>query len=335
MAWDIPFIFGTDHLLDITRAVGDGTFTARLNNAAIATEPLTGRRMVRFQGQTDGLQRTVPSDTEFYVGFRFITGGFGADNPLVTFFNSSGAAIASLFLTSTGFLQVRRSTTAALGQMLSPLSPNTEYYIELHLVIDASTGAFEVQVNGASAFSGSSLNTLGASGGCELIRWSGLTGTTMYVSDIYITDSGFYGPGIVEFLPVTSTDSSEWTPSQGGADAHEMVDDVPDDDDGTYIETSQDSAGVGFDGHAAASGTIKAVAAFAVARRPASGSLLVELTLEDLVAEEETVESLTPGDTAYAGLTLTAAEEDIDGVSGAWTPSKVDDLFFVVASDSP
>ena len=121
------------------------------------------------------------------------------------------------------------------------LATNTWHYLEAKVVCHDTTGSYEVRLDGQTILSGSSVDTRGT--GDSRYALFQLQNYYQCIDDIYICDTDgtinndFLGRVVIEgILPNADGDSTDWTPASG-SDNYAMVDDIPPDDDTSYVES--------------------------------------------------------------------------------------------------
>lgn len=205
MLFDLPWICGTDHAEDVAWLIGPGSFLSRHGDVSLATEPNTGRRMIRFGDGDSALLRPIPAVTDLRVGFRHVSHGPFADSPILAFSDGNGDEVASLYLTASGRLQVRRDHMLILEDS-APNAPNEPHYIEVSFHVGEFTrsGSFTVRSDGRTLI-GASMRLVIPARDCEMLRFGGLHGAPSFITDIYASDGAeFYGPCVVESLPAAA-----------------------------------------------------------------------------------------------------------------------------------
>lgn len=88
------------------------------------------------------------TDTEFFARTHFRTNPVSATGQLILGFFSPSGEQCSLRGAASGFLRTSRNGTTLETAVASPLSNDTWYTIEVHVIIHGSTGQFQVKVNG-------------------------------------------------------------------------------------------------------------------------------------------------------------------------------------------
>jgi hypothetical protein len=136
-----------------------------------------------------------------------------------------------------------------LSTTVDALLTNTWYDLELKVVVNDSTGSYDLHIDGVSVLSDSNIDTKpGASAYVDTLRVGHIAGgyatQNLIVDDLYVCDGSgaanndFLGNVCVkQILPTAEGTLSDFTPS-GGVDNSLMVDDPIADADSTYVESS-------------------------------------------------------------------------------------------------
>ena len=119
-------------------------------------------------------------------------------------------------------------------------------YLEIKVKCDSSAGTVDIQSNGSSVLSASSLNTkAGSNSYHDGFRHYGIDVNLPMIDDFYFLDSSgaanndFLGKQkIVTLFPDDVGDANEWSGSSG-ADHYTLVGENPTDNDTTYVESSE------------------------------------------------------------------------------------------------
>lgn len=210
---------------------------------------------------------TLPaSGSTFGCGFAFTpTGAFNdlttGTNGASSFANSASNALMAVRYQGTGMFWIRVNTdgtlsvysgTSVLGTSVSAISPGTTYYVELKVVIHASTGTVDLEVDGSSWLSLSNQNT-GSTAWNEFFLGKCRAGSakTWDFDDVYVFDgiTSDANNQVVDLLGDVRVDAlvpngvgatSGWTPSGGSPlpDNYECIDDATPNDDTDYVSTS-------------------------------------------------------------------------------------------------
>lgn len=139
----------------------------------------------------------------------------------------------------------RESNNLLATSSVGALEFNEWHCLEVHLVIDNSSGVVQVKVDGVLYIDESNIDTQNsANADVQQIQFGGTSGSnyfTGYVDDLAVNDtngsanvSWIGRGGIYAIFPNAAGASTDLTPSSGANYA--AVDDVPPDDDTTYVE---------------------------------------------------------------------------------------------------
>jgi hypothetical protein len=197
--------------------------------------------------------------------------GYGAS------LGNSGGSQVTVRCNSDGSISVIRGdyTGTLLGSSAAGIITSSEWnYVEIKIVIDDSTGSYEVRVNGSNILSDTGVDTaaLGDSDATWLRLRSGNVVWTYYTDIYFGTD--FLGDCRYDILsPDGAGDNTDWTPSAGAN--YECVDEIPPDDDTTTVtsDTVTDRDDYAFDDLAALTGsTIHAVTLNVVGKKTDAGA---------------------------------------------------------------
>jgi len=158
--------------------------------------------------------------------------------------NATGS-IAAVKIISGGYIQAYRGTTALGSASASPVITASWTFLEIKVVIHASTGSVLVYADGNEVLNETGLNTEGFSGGVSRIRmWPGDGQGAVYFDDTFhfdTTGSGvndFTGDRRIDYLPPNGDGTVQLTKS-GGSTNWELVDETAGaDDDSTYVYSS-------------------------------------------------------------------------------------------------
>lgn len=185
----------------------------------------------------------------FQMRFRINALPVVVSNILISFSNSSGSWQACLAMNTSGKLYAIRGgkdgTTLATGG--TTISANTWYLLEGKLVIDSSSGIFQVKLNSVASpleidYSG---NTQGAADSIiKYVRigdgWDGANGIShLYIDDFVLDDAEMPGGTTIQGLQVAGRNvANQWTPSSGFN--FDCVDEIPPSDVDKVSATSVD-----------------------------------------------------------------------------------------------
>lgn len=211
----------------------------------------TGNYSFYCSGRTVGLGWGLGGDyTELYLRVAVQIADWydnDANQVLVSLQTAAGSSVACLHLDTGHRLRARiydgSWTTLATGGTVLQL--DTMYCIEAHIKVHGTEGIFDVKLDGASEieYAGDTLGTNPSIGRIILNYTSSLNGCQgAYYDDIAVNDTTgdrnntWCGRGGLWPVYVTGPgDLSQFTPSAGAN--HECVDDVPPDDDTSYVSS--------------------------------------------------------------------------------------------------
>ena len=219
---------------------------------ALATGRLLGKAF-SFVGATSGCSFRTPSlgaQSTWYVGMSmFVSSGQmgNAFAPMALYTGTSSQISLNVSVTSNlqyVLILKRGATTIATS---AALSCGVWATVEMKIVINTSTGSYDVRVNGTSVMSGSGVNTANAGGTtADAVEFHGFdagSGSSILYDDIYVFDStgstnnNFVGTVVIEGLfPNADGATDDWNTLSGGSHYAE-VDEQNADDDTSYIET--------------------------------------------------------------------------------------------------
>jgi hypothetical protein len=159
------------------------------------------------------------------------------------YFRDGGVDQASLSMNfSTGQINAYRGNTGGtlLGQSaIGVLSPSTWHCLEVHLVINDSTGIFQVRVDGNIVINISGADTqAGSNASVNNAYPNSSAGVTPWflLDDLMCRDDDWCGQGgLVVLTPTANGTDTDWTPSAGNA--WECVDEIPPSDSDYISET--------------------------------------------------------------------------------------------------
>lgn len=247
---------GRGHMLDGAYAQVDSALSPETTN------PRTGSSSLHYNGSTSftEMRWSLPS-ARTTVGcggaWYFTTLPTAAQALTLYGFNdASNVANVHIGLDSNGDIvaqlgRYRLGTSTEIGRTASPpIAAGGYYHIEAWVTI-ASSGSIEVRVNGVAVLTLSGVNTHdsanGAVGNCKQIMLfdtgnpGPITGDT-YLDDFFVVDdegadnNDFIGDNrVFTLMPNGDTPTQDWTPDTGST-GYTQIDDIPPDDDSSYIE---------------------------------------------------------------------------------------------------
>lgn len=114
------------------------------------------------------------------------------------------------------------------------VSTSTWFHLQCHLVI-SDTGSIDTRVDGTDDIAYTGDTKPGTSATVSYLGSHLHTAGTLYLDDVSIGTAGW--PGDIRYdvqTPNADTATEDWTPSTG-VDSYAMIDEIPPDDDTTYI----------------------------------------------------------------------------------------------------
>jgi hypothetical protein len=156
-------------------------------------------------------------------------------------FGSGGVAQFTIMINNAGKLELRhgnQGTLLATGTTI--MTVNQYYYIEFSVHIDTAAGTASAQIDGVNQFTVAGINTQDAATAqfdSVLLFINGFSLTDF--DDWYVKDTlGMLGERrVVNLRPNADGAPLQWTPS-AGVTHFNLVNEVPPDDDATYVEDS-------------------------------------------------------------------------------------------------
>lgn len=299
------------------------------------------------------ISRTLPAPTlgttwriAAFMYRRPATAAAGTTTYLQVGFGNSASATTTtacrsgLYIAADGSIGVRKDATTYGTSAVGIISPDLWYHIEYrHRYGNATTGNFEVRVNGTSVLTGVGDNSGVANQ--TVVGFQGSPGTTgtgkgHYFDDVIVATStdaspAWFGISKVRHLPPTSTSTGQWLGSDGDSvNNHLLVDDI----DAASTDWVTSTAGAGLRdlyGHAAATSgaTIHAMQMRAAAGLDVIGTDAFSLLVKSGATESVTAKTLGTGTPVwFEGPVLNTDP----ATAAAWTKAGFDASLFGVKS---
>lgn len=222
----------------------DNLYTENATGATLtANGPRTGSRSLEMpsNGSSNSLRRTVnTAETTLGVGgaWHFGTGSLGADRDLIYVYSDTNAYF-SVAINTTWGIEVKRAATV-LGTSANDVITSGIYnHIEVKFDLATSaTGSVEVKVNGVTVLSLANVQTYTTGTSFASVSWRVVSASTPsgYLDDIFIWDTAgtlnndFLGQKhVITLIPDSDTATADWTGTYAD------IDDIPPDDDTSYI----------------------------------------------------------------------------------------------------
>ncbi len=207
--------------------------------------PTTSQRFFYVVASDD-----VPTGDTWIVGMAIKFGTSFPDNKEILVIGSGDSSPYynfSIKVTSDGKFSACGGGGSLLATTADPvLAADTWHYLEAKVVCHDTAGSYEIRIDGQTVLSGSNVDTRGTDDS-RFVMFQ-LRHYYQCIDDIYIcdtdgsTNNDFLGQVVIEgILPSADGDSSDWTPASG-TDNSAMVDDIPPDDETSYVESNTEDA---------------------------------------------------------------------------------------------
>jgi len=259
------------------------------------------------------------------VRFRWGT-GLAISGAWLNFRASTTVLLSVRINTSTGLIELYTSTTTKVATSSIPTQADTWYCVELHVKVADSLGVFDLRIDGISAatFSGDTKPGADTTVDNILVNFAAGGSGNFWLDDIALNDTtgvaendwcglGRYAAGL---YPTSAGDATQFTPT-GAALNYQCVDDIPPDDDTSYVESStsghQDLYGIlDFTG---TNRTIQRVQVIGVARDTSGAGQIYLNVKSGATLDKSAAISLTASYARYVG-----DDHTVDpNTSAAWT----------------
>lgn len=307
-----------------------GTFsvqsgTVRTGTYALRCNPTTTATGFVALGNSPAVGSSMNATTHysrFY--FRYATKPASGDEPIAVWRKSGGTMHAELRLDSTGVLKTYDVTPTLLNTGTTVLSANTWYRIEVKLVMSAS-GTFDVKIDGvAEITSGTVTMDANATNYLLLGKVTNRNGNTVdfFYDDTRVDSAAYPGAGQVVALKANGSGNyTQW--STGTGTSYLEVDEVPPDNDTTYIgsSTNTDASTFAMENSSvySISGTINCVRSVAVCRDEGGASAIKARLRSSTTDSDSSGQNLT---TTYS--TVSKIYDTDPATGAAWTTSGLD-----------
>ncbi len=200
------------------------------------------------------LTKIFSSQTTWIVGLAFKRENGGNTDGLIELLSGATADEIAVFTTAANneLMVAVGGPTGTTYVTSIGLQDDTWYFVEFKVTVNATTGSFELRVNGTTVLSQTGINTsdTGANAADRVRIYAANTGGTAgnaTIDDCYILDgtgaayNDFLGDGVAEgLLPTGAGNSSQWSKFPGSGEANwQNVDDASGpDNDSTYNHTA-------------------------------------------------------------------------------------------------
>ncbi len=175
-----------------------------------------------YETSNNYIQATFDAQTTWLVGLAIKTAPTLASGTLISLSSGSDADFIRLVLSSSGLVYIFNQAASTNYYGTRVLRPSTWYYLEFKAFIDGSTGTLDLNINGDSDISESSLDTLyTTSTNASRVTLELRLGEGTIIDDLYIADgtagvNTFIGPYKVETIRPDADDTVAWDRSAGG-----------------------------------------------------------------------------------------------------------------------
>jgi hypothetical protein len=281
----------------------------------------------------DGYARKyIPASSEIYVRWNLAVAPI-TDYPGVTILQwmKGGTALGSVrWNSTTHVLYLYTGDSTLVGTSTVLVHANTWYLIELRIKIDNSSGALQLKINNDTAITFSGDTQPGADTTIDTVNFVSAEYLGETIDDIAINntagavDNSWCGDGHVVLLsPNAVGDSSQLIPSSGSTN-YLMVDEIPADNDTTYVSGSVANSEDLYNLSSSASGVeILRVWGEGRAKDSTTGSGIVQVLLKTESTEYSSANIMLT--TNYAP--ISGSVYTVNPSSGsAWTATQLDAL---------
>lgn len=249
---------------------------------------------------------------------------------LIDFRDNTNTRHVAVGVTSTGALEVF-SGVSYLGTTAPVLTANAWHHLEMAVGFSNTVGTVEIRVNGVTVLSLTGQDTVStANVQCAQVasfNTAGSPTSNFYIDDLFIWDTlgshnnDFIGDRrVLRLLPNADTAETDWVRNTGSND-FEAIDEVPPDDDATYVEATAatDRSEYGMENLGAEVVNVAALMTLPRIKKTDAGTANAQISL--VSGASVTAGADRPITTAY---TYWPDVFETDPATGApWTPSAV------------
>jgi len=238
----LRFLDSFDHYTTLTQKWLSVSGVGTQIQAGSLRTGIAGCRVVHNVGSATGLTLTIDAQGTWILGFAYRVGGFVSAGVVRTL--DVGATQGELRQNADGTLSLLRGA-AVVATSANALLANVFYYVEFKHVIDNAAGTLEVRVDGAvwATFAGDTQNTVNPT--ANQLQWPAIAGTFEDIDDLYICDgtgaapnNNYWGNTQIEcIVPTGAGTYTEWTTLFGAPTHWQAEDEIPPDEDTSYVES--------------------------------------------------------------------------------------------------
>ena len=226
---------------------GDTLFWSIQTGISAATDRVRSGTYSYKRSTNGSMQKNLASAlSEFYI-----RAGIQVDGINITFklpmWQNGATELGSIRINqTTGFVEIYTGTATLVATGAISLQADTYYLLEVHVKIDDTVGIIEVKVDGVADASFSGDTKPGAATNIDGIFYNGVGTVAFWVDDLALNDTtggvddSWCGDGKVALIKANANgDQSDLVGSDADSvDNYLLVDEVPKDDDTTYVEGS-------------------------------------------------------------------------------------------------
>lgn len=268
--------------------------------------------------------------TTFAFGFRvYRNSNAGNDSRCVSFLNS-GSVAGSFGVKGDGRLCYstgeKMYDTDVVAEADRPLPMKSWSYVEVKVVMHATSGSVTIRQNGITVASETGIDTIGAQSQITQFsfNWNGTysdaIGNEWWVTDIYLDDSDLRDPMNIWYQAADAAGSAaNFTPSAGSN--YQNVDDLGNDGDSTYNSSTATSTLDQIAHTDSLNVAPLALQPLVIARYVPTGSANIKVgVLSGTTHDQAAAEGLTDGYRGYVG----DIYENDPNTAAAWTAANAD-----------
>jgi len=227
---------------------------AAVQNDVVVAAYATGRKTVG-RDSNYGLRlatKTLGSLSRVVCGVRVVSASpiLSSQAGLINFYDGT-ASLGTIFFDQTGeitYKNYKRSTGTTIATATANVAQPGVTYVEADITFHNSAGIVKIWVNGALVCNETGVDTIGTNGGftpgtvCTKITFDGTSiyeamGTVTTLTDIYVDSDTQHGDVKIETKACTVAGSeSDWSPA--ASTNISQVDEIPTDDDTTYVNSA-------------------------------------------------------------------------------------------------
>ena len=307
--------------------------TKRTGGYALRVNPVTTAVGVAHLGKSDNvggpdaLLSVATIYARFY--FRYATKPATNNEPIFAPYSTGNALKFELRLNSSGNLVAYDSTGTLMATGTTVLLANTWYRIEVQ-VGSGATGSWEVKIDGTSEISGTGNLVVANHGRMQIGKSVDRNNNTVdfFYDDIAVSATNYIGAGQIEVMQADGDGTyTDFTIGAGGGADWTNVDEIPSDDNTTYLvstlsTSSAQTVTLESASSASISGTINAVKGHVNAMRDGASNGSYRVRIRSGTTDSDGNIASAPG--SYDARHLILNTDPADSLD--WTTSDLDAL---------